>query len=287
MKNLSFKEKRQMMKQWKFKRTSIIAIAFFLFIIPVIALLYTPYLYYIDNPKSISNVLAEAKTIDRSAIENNEKLISEYVKKIEATKNSSDLSKEAVLLEENNPYSLSNEEAKKIYSQIGITYDFNDVESIRTIPSKVKLNRNLLKGQIIISEVDMNLPVLEGVSKENLYIGASTMKPNQKLGRGNYALAGHLMPDSDTLFSPLKEVSKGMTIYISDMSIVYTYKITGIEEVSSSDKDIISDEAGEGILTLVTSSKKEAEKCLIIQAELINEENINVVDQELYNKFME
>lgn len=284
---MSFKEKRQLMKQREFKRTSIIAIAFFIFIIPIIALLYTPYLYYIDNPKSINNVLAEAKTIDRSAIENNEKLISEYVKKIEATKNSSDLSKEVVLLEENNSYSLNNEEAKEIYSQTGITYDFNDVESIRTIPSKVKLNRNLLKGQIIISEVDMNLPVLEGVSKENLYIGVSTMKPNQKLGKGNYALAGHLMPDSDTLFSPLKEVSKGMTIYISDMSIVYIYKVTEIEEISSTDKDIISDEAGEGILTLVTSSKKEAEKRLIIQAELINEENINVVDQELYNKFME
>lgn len=286
MENLNFKEKRQMIKRKKQKRISLTAIAFFLFLIPIVILLYQPYLFYIDNPSTINNVLSEAKEVERPAIENNERFIEQYVEKIDMAQQTSDGITETVLLEEN-PYKLSNEGAKEVYEEAGITYDFEQVESIRSIPSDITLNRNLLRGQILISEVDMNLPIVEGVSNENLYTGASTMKPNQQLGKGNYALAGHLMPDPNTLFSPLKEVSEGMNVYVSNMDTVYTYEISEIKEVPPTAIEVISDEAGEGLLTLVTCSNVEGTNRLIVQAQLVNEQSINTIDQDIYNQFME
>lgn len=286
MENLNFKEKRQMIKRKKQKRISLTAIAFFLFLIPIVILLYQPYLFYIDNPSTINNVLSEAKEVERPAIENNERFIEQYVEKIDMAQQTSDGITETVLLEEN-PYKLSNEGAKEVYEEAGITYDFEQVESIRSIPSDITLKRNLLRGQILISEVDMNLPIVEGVSNENLYTGASTMKPNQQLGKGNYALAGHLMPDPNTLFSPLKEVSEGMNVYVSNMDTVYTYEISEIKEVPPTAIEVISDEAGEGLLTLVTCSNVEGTNRLIVQAQLVNEQSINTIDQDIYNQFME
>ncbi|UZM99972.1 class A sortase [Lysinibacillus sp. MHQ-1] len=52
------------------------------------------------------------------------------------------------------------------------------------------------------------------------------MKPNQHLGQGNYALAGHYFEEKDILFSPLYQTQIGDIIYVTDMSNVYEYKLT-------------------------------------------------------------
>lgn len=287
MEQLSFKEKRRLLQQKKRKRISLIAIAFFLISIPLMIILYQPYLYYIGNPNTINNALIEAKNVQRFVIESNEAFIGEYIDNISEKNQTESHSMETILLEENNPYRLSNDKAKAVYDETRITYDFNQVKSIRTIPSDTTLNRNLLRGQILIPEVEMNIPIVEGVSNENLYTGASTMKPKQKLGEGNYALAGHLMPDSDTLFSPLRVVNRGMSVYVTDKEMVYTYQISDIKEVPPSTIELISDEQGDGLLTLVTCSNDAGENRLIVQAELVNEQSINRIEQDIYNQIME
>lgn len=275
------------MKRKRRKRISLTAIAFFLFIIPLIALLYQPYVFYIENPNTINTVLEEAKTIERAAIENNKRWIEEYVDDIPVPKAASETQTESVLLDEGNPYRLSNADAQAVYEETGITYDFDQVASIRSIPSDITLNRNLLRGQILIPDVAMNLPIVEGVSNENLYTGASTMKPNQTLGDGNYALAGHLMPDPNTLFSPLKKVATGMNVYVTDMDTVYTYEISEIKEVPPSAIEVISDAEGDGLLTLVTCSNVAGTNRLIVQAELVSEESVNTIDQNIYHQLVE
>ncbi|GAY74866.1 sortase A [Sporolactobacillus inulinus] len=37
------------------------------------------------------------------------------------------------------------------------------------------------------------LPILKGTTSSNLLVGAATMRSDQKMGSGNYALAGHHM----------------------------------------------------------------------------------------------
>lgn len=71
------------------------------------------------------------------------------------------------------------------------------------------------------------------------------------------------------------------------MDQVYTYTVTRTFEVDPTSIEVISDEQGEGLLTLVTCSNLEGDGRLIVQAELTNQQNINEIDQDLYNQFME
>ena len=46
-------------------------------------------------------------------------------------------------------------------------------------------------GGIAIPEVEINLPIFKGLDNVNLFYGAGTMKPDQRMGEGNYSLASH------------------------------------------------------------------------------------------------
>lgn len=287
---MNYHERKQAYKRKKRKRNSLIAITLFLIILPLIVVLYQPYLYYIKDPQIVDSVLTEAKTVEHSDISSNKDYIESMQKKVEATSNGQENEVDtASQTEQPNEYiySLENEKAKEVYEETGITYDFEQVDFISAIPEDVTLNRNLLRGQILMPDVDMNLPIVEGVSNENLYTGASTMKPDQEMGVGNYALAGHLVPSQDLLFSPLKRAEQGMNIYVSNMDQVYTYTVVRTFEVDPTSIEVISDEQGSGLLTLVTCSNLEGDGRLIVQAELTNQQHINEIDQDLYNQFME
>ena len=119
----------------------------------------------------------------------------------------------------------------------------------------------------------INLPIFKGVTNDNLLYGAGTMKDNQVMGgENNYALASHhvfgLTGSSQMLFSPLEKAKVGMTIYLTDKSMIYTYKITEIESVSPEQTEVLADVVGESTLTLVTCEDKEATKRLIVKASL-------------------
>lgn len=286
---MNYHERKQAYKRKKRKRNSLIAITLFLIILPLIAVLYQPYLYYIKDPQIVDSVLSEAKTAEHSDISSNTAYIESMQNKVEAStyNQNNEADHESQTQANDYIYSLENQKAKEVYEETGITYDFEQVDFISAIPEDVTLNRNLLRGQILMPDVDMNLPIVEGVSNENLYTGASTMKPDQEMGVGNYALAGHLVPNQNLLFSPLKRAEQGMDIYVSNMDQVYTYRVSRVFEVDPTSIEVISDEQGEGLLTLVTCSNLEGDGRLIVQAELTNQQHINEIDQDLYNQFME
>ncbi len=172
-------------------------------LLPAIALLlYQPFQFYIKDPLTIKHANADANTYDAAQIEQNEAWI-------DSLTNDSDVDE----IKENHP---------NLYEDTGITYEWNAVRLIDCIPSDATINKRLYRGQLFIPALEMNVPIVEGVSNENLYKGASTMKPNMKLGQGNYALAGHLMPDPNTLFSPLKRAEHGMKVYATD-KIMFMY----------------------------------------------------------------
>ena len=107
------------------------------------------------------------------------------------------------------------------------------------------------------------------------------MKDNQVMGgENNYALASHhvfgLTGSSQMLFSPLEKAKVGMTVYLTDKSMVYTYQITEIVSVSPEQTDVLNDVVGQSTLTLVTCEDKEATKRLIVKA--------NLTDSRAYQK---
>ncbi|MBT8898635.1 class A sortase [Lactobacillus delbrueckii subsp. bulgaricus] len=106
-------------------------------------------------------------------------------------------------------------------------YDFKKVKSIdfaQTTRSRVKNTAGAI-GAISIPSVKLYLPVMQGLSDAALSTGGGTMRADQKMGKGNYPLAGHYMTDQGTLFSPLERVKLGSMVYLTDLKKVYAYKI--------------------------------------------------------------
>lgn len=122
-------------------------------------------------------------------------------------------------------------------------------------------------GTISMPEVDMTLPVLDGLSDANLMTGAGTMKQDQVAGQGNYSLAGHNWRDRTTLFSPLHRAEEGMSIFLTIDGETYEYSVSTIQTVEPTRIDIIEDQ-DEPMLTLVTCNHDGSER-LIVQATLV------------------
>lgn len=118
-------------------------------------------------------------------------------------------------------------------------------------------------GKISCAEIGLNTPILEGDTSELLKLGAGTMKPNQTLGEGNYALAGHNMTNRQLLFGSLQYASLGLTIHVEAYQKKADYIIQDIFEVSPNEVNVIEDTQGDGLLTLVTCTKYSNNRLII------------------------
>lgn len=123
-------------------------------------------------------------------------------------------------------------------------------------------------GFIAIPTVQIKLPIFLGVANENLLYGTGTVKENQMLGRGNYALASHRTYEPNLLFTPLQNINIGDPIYITDKNNVYEYVTTDKYEVEPSQSEVIEDVKGKTMVTLITCDTVIGEKRLIIQGVL-------------------
>ncbi|MCI1986387.1 MAG: class A sortase [Lactobacillus sp.] len=134
-------------------------------------------------------------------------------------------------------------------------FDFKSVKAldVSTVgKAATTANQRNAIGKIAIPAVSLKLPILKGLSNSNLSTGAGTMKADQQMGQGNYALAGHYMTNQGILFSPLKNVQVGNQIYLTDMSKVYTYKVATKTTVNETQVQWIDDVAGKKLVTLIT-----------------------------------
>ena len=114
---------------------------------------------------------------------------------------------------------------------------------------------------IAIPELNMNLPIYKGLANEVLLSGAGTMKPTQKMGQGNYALASHnYFGDMTLLFSPLVNLKVGDKIYTTDLEYVYEYETTSVELIEPTRVEVINDQSGVTEITLITCDDYNATK---------------------------
>lgn len=125
-------------------------------------------------------------------------------------------------------------------------------------------------GQLRVPAGGLDLPIGIGVSNAVLVRGAGTLKADQQMGQGNYALAGHYMTAKRLLFSPLKGVRQGDSIYLTDKRQTYHYKVTRVQVVDRHQIDVIDDVPGKRLVTLVTcaSARRGEPKRLVVRGEL-------------------
>ena len=154
-------------------------------------------------------------------------------------------------------------------------FDFNSVKAISSeavLSAQWDAQQLPVIGGIAIPEVEINLPIFKGLDNVNLFYGAGTMKPNQKMGEGNYSLASHHIftaeNASQMLFSPLVNAKKGMKIYLTDKDKVYTYEIREVKHVTPDRVDEIDDREGINEITLVTCVDYDATERIIVKGDL-------------------
>lgn len=138
-------------------------------------------------------------------------------------------------------------------------FDFSIVEDISvtgTLMDSAKINTDLLVGQLVIPSVDMNIPIFRGINNANLLAGSATMRSDQKLGVGNYPLAGHYMKDKNVLFGSLMDVKEGAVIRMTDKTTIYEYVAYDVLLVPDTAVYIIddaeADKRGKPIVSLMT-----------------------------------
>lgn len=144
-------------------------------------------------------------------------------------------------------------------------------------------------GALAIPDLGVNLPILKGMDNASLTVGAGTMKENQRMGQGNYALASHSLfygwGYENILFSPLHRAQVGQSIYIRDSENIYVYKIDKIFDVNPEDGWVTHDSQGDKIITLVTCTDTYAIQRLIVRGSLVNSYSIKEASQELKDYF--
>lgn len=158
-------------------------------------------------------------------------------------------------------------------------YDFDRVTDVgisSTLKASRKFDKKLVIGQLIIPDININLPVLKGLSESNMLAGAATMKKDQVMGKGNFSLAGHHMKRKDILFGRLMDIKKGSIIMLTDKKTVYEYVVYDTAVVPDTAVDMISDykseERGKPVISLMTCYySSRTKKRFFALAELVKE----------------
>ncbi|MEC1347582.1 class A sortase [Bacillus haynesii] len=182
--------------------------------------------------------------------------------------------KESIIinLSKNKSLELTAEQAEQNNAQKA-SFDFDAIQPpsfMETVKAGLDRESKAVIGRITISSVNIKLPILKGTTNQNLLYGATTMRPDQKMGEGNYPLAGHHMKRESLLFGPLINIEKGDTVKITDFKKDYIYAVTSKQFISEMDTDVIQ-ETKEKEMTLITCDKAvRTEGRLAVKGKLIH-----------------
>ena len=147
------------------------------------------------------------------------------------------------VIEEVTPEEIKENEEKEQPEEI---FDFEQVDEIS--PTATFLDNR---------PIDKSL--LKGTTNYNLLRGLGTMKPDDKMGKGNYTLAGHNNGDRKLLFGALMDIKKGAIVRITDKTNIYEYKIYETKVADSTSLELLenseAEKVGKPIISLMTCDK--------------------------------
>lgn len=135
-------------------------------------------------------------------------------------------------------------------------FDYSSVHQI-SLKDQLSAKKGPVIGQIYAPSVNMKLNIYKGL--DYLASGACTMTADQKMGKGNYPLAGHYMTEKGILFEPIDRIPMGGLVYTTDGTYTYTYKIY-FEKILSPKATWIISKSKLNILTLMTCADSGANR---------------------------
>ncbi|MDD7183766.1 class A sortase [Peptostreptococcus porci] len=161
---------------------------------------------------------------------------------------------------------LSDSELEKNAKSGNKSYDQSKIDPIDVngvILNRQNADMSKIVGQLVIPSINKNIAIFDGLENNNLMYGACTMKPSQKMGLGNYSIAGHYMKNDKLLFGGLMNVKMGDSIRITNKKNIYEYEVFKTLKVTDDRVDLISDSKitesdGKAIVSLMTCYYDEA-----------------------------
>lgn len=140
-----------------------------------------------------------------------------------------------------------------------VEYNYEAVEDVglaSVLFSSIAFDNKNLIGQLTIPDLDIELPLLKGLTNSNLSVGAATMKDDQVMGERNYSVSGHNMKNKDILFGRLMDIEVGTTVYITDKNEIFEYDIYDVVVVPDTAiymiEDLEAEKKGKPIISLMT-----------------------------------
>lgn len=119
-------------------------------------------------------------------------------------------------------------------------------------------------GKISIEKLNLELPIIEDASKENLWLGAAHIKGTSLPGeKGNSFLASHYIKNYGKLFNRLKELNIGDNLTLTLEKGNSYYEVYDIKIVSPEDMECFKKQNGDYNLSLVTCTV-DSKKRLIV-----------------------
>ena len=185
-----------------------------------------------------------------------------------------------------------------IIAVIGLTFIFSvpitnymitsfhpTVEHLKSKPSNIPYDWdsvrliNLFNGAIYNERIGLNTPIAEGINNTIAALCASTLYPNEQMGKDNYILAAHNLHSSrKALFSPVfRYVSAGNKISVTDFNQNYTYQIISREIVSPQNLSALNPTRN-ATLTLITCDQT-SQKRIIYRGKLIKVEKFKCLPE--------
>ena len=177
----------------------------------------------------------------------------------------------------NQPYTISHQTSKQMKQnqKKKASFNFGQVQSVSftaLLEAQMEKQDYPVIGDISIPELQINLPIFKGVDSRALLFGAGTLKENEEMGQGNYALASHHIVGQGgetMLFSPLVHAQMSQAIFITDKTQVWEYRVSRVTVVSSNDTHDMNDIPHEQLITLVTCEDLAATHRIIVQGQLV------------------
>ena len=166
---------------------------------------------------------------------------------------------------------LENQSGQVVKPNNQANYNYGQVKSLSsTDVLKARMKHHNYIGALAMPAQNMSTPIVEGVANSDLAVGAGPSRPNMKMGKGNYALAGHNMDTTaPVLFSPLYQAfakgpntMNGQKIYVSDLKRVYVYKVYQSAEISPKAVNVINN-TSRPILTLITCNYSGSQRIMV------------------------
>lgn len=155
--------------------------------------------------------------------------------------------------------------------------NYNDVTTATSwdvINSKLNYNVANFIGLVSVPSISLKQPIANELSNYTLSVGAAIYYKDMKMGgMNNYVLASHFSYMGETqLFSPLYyNIEKnllGEKIFLTDLSKVYTYKITKYSIVREDETEHIEQSNDRALITLFTCNYSHEYGRIILQGEL-------------------